>query len=1359
MKLNSLHSLPLVLLAICISVAAYGEPLLLESYEHTVYVDCSNPNATDDATCGSHTHPCCTFSYAVSERVLNSTQVVVSSGNYSLNCTISLSGLTNIALIGIVNGSSQPVVTVTCESGAGLSFVHSSGITIQNVHFSGCGALQNSTSRNFSDHSFSFMQFPVGMYFLFCQRINLTGVSVTNSTGTGMAVYATGGLNYIHNCSFLYNRPPNNNCSFLENTPSRFGGGGLYIEFPYCSPTNQTSCTTIQDSEYNSNASYNISESLFSGNVALETEASIHESQYNFLPPDPHYHNTAGHGGGIALYLCRANDIHISVTECKIERNKAYFGGGIVVSFEEYSVNNRVEVFGSTFSDNHCVYRSAFGGSGGGMTVLFKFSYQASHTHNSMSANHSHFANNTAYFGGGSVIKASPEMEQTDPTNSVYFNECVWTGNYGTVGAALLASAYNISAKRGALLKPVFESCTFENNTGDIPGIVTADYLPIAFSTNVKFLNNGNSSQASSPLTIDQTRVDFLENCQATFHHNKAAYGGAISLHGYAFIIVHRNTSLNFSRNYAQREGGAIYQDPTNTGLLTSGNCFVQYINSSVHPKDWETNFIFDFNRENVHTSNPECNAMVLGSLIPCIWNGYTYSRSQNEMVLSKVFCSDRNNWTFRSNSTNCSCSNQTRTLPNRMTNKSLNVIPGLRSPLNITLLDDYSKNVTKYAVLNVWPATNSAISLPPNALYVTDDSLVMYGESMHNGTLDVDTLPPRHLFASVPVHFQQCPPGFVQTNTTDGHKTCSCERGGFEGSVQCDGSGNANLRRGMWIGKVRSSDDYVVGQSPHIRSGAYSSVVLPQNNVSALDDLLCGQLNREGTLCGRCKKGYGFAVSTYICHHKCVHCKGNSPKYGWTYVAFELILITGFFLIVMTFNISATSGAMNAFVFFAQVMAGSFSINASGDIPLETITHRSDSLVEIYASLYGIWRLDFIFPNLCLSPHLTAQNAYLLLYFKAIYPVFLILVFLAVVWLHDHGVQPFYSCGKWVSRQLRRLRKPWTVQKTVIHALATFLVLSFTKFTELSFFILAPARLIHHDGSIVTWVPRYYGELKYLSAVHIPYFLVATLFLILFVILPTLLLLLLPARTKWGKLFFNKAFKILHINPDGRLHIFLQTFQGSFKDGSGSKGEINCQIFAGIYLLLRFVIFMLASLLPSRDYLIYQQFVCSIAILLFAIFRPYRENRYNILDISAFTLLGTINLLTIFNSLLVAVDVELSPVLFTVQYVLVFVPLIIMIIWFSYTIIKHCCGKHIKLKSFQSTDTPSTIDSAFLDFRRDASLREGESRHRNRCISARKKTLESYNVVHDSAGGEEECNDESSPLIASGPTYGANQH
>ena len=575
-----------------------------------------------------------------------------------------------------------------------------------------------------------------------------------------------------------------------------------------------------------------------------------------------------------------------------------------------------------------------------------------------------------------------------------------------------------------------------------------------------------------------------------------------------------------------------------------------------------------------------------------------------------------------------------------------------------------------------------------------------------------------------------QCPQGNIPVDCNK----YKCKMG-FQGIVKCREDGISTLQRGYWIGKKNSNDnnnnssndtnnnnsndiydEYVVGYIPYIYDGNYSLIELNFSsfNESELNKLICGPLNRKGILCGSCKKGFTPPMS-FMSLRKCIRCQPNK-YYGWILpFLLHTVPITVFFVVVVIFNISATSGSMNSFVFFAQVIATGFSVYASGDVPIGS-EPRQSYVVSISYAVYSIWQLEIFFPGFCYYDSLSTRTVLLLFYLDAIYPLFLIAVFLIIVNLHDHGVQPFYRAGKWVYGKVRRFRQPWTVERTVIHALATFLVLSFTKITAVSFMIIAPARLIDRKGNIFRLVPWYYGDSTYSASW--PCILVAVLFLTTMVIFPTLLLLALPARTRLGKFIFGKILKIFRINQyGGRLEMFLQTFQGSFKDSSGSDYEINCQIFAGLYLLLRFIIFMLYAFLLFQNfnimYLLSQQILCTIAIVMFAIFRPYRKNIHNYLDIGAFSLLATIYTITIYHSYIDLQGDKIHPVLFAIQYVLVYVPLISLILVISWTILRSCCGKYYGNSRLSGQFRRlTTTDEDFVQFARTASMRERESRY-----------------------------------------------
>ena len=61
-------------------------------------------------------------------------------------------------------------------------------------------------------------------------------------------------------------------------------------------------------------------------------------------------------------------------------------------------------------------------------------------------------------------------------------------------------------------------------------------------------------------------------------------------------------------------------------------------------------------------------------------------------------------------------------------------------------------------------------------------------------------------------------------------------------------------------------------------------------DNVSLLNELMCGPLNREDKLCRKCKDGYGIAI--YSCTQECRKCWGHG--YGWVlYYSLELFPVT----------------------------------------------------------------------------------------------------------------------------------------------------------------------------------------------------------------------------------------------------------------------------------------------------------------------------------------------------------------------------------------------------------------------------------------------------------------------------------
>ena len=161
----------------------------------------------------------------------NNTIIVIEPGSYLLAYTSSslFQHVNNIVITGLVAGE----VNVSCEEGAGLTFLQSMNIEIANISFYGCGCEQVSTSRtstmNGNDTDSEFAKYNVALFFQLCVNVTLSRVGVLYSKNIGVQFFATVGNNVIEYSLFAYNTGGSgeSNDTF---------GGGLYIEFPYCLP-------------------------------------------------------------------------------------------------------------------------------------------------------------------------------------------------------------------------------------------------------------------------------------------------------------------------------------------------------------------------------------------------------------------------------------------------------------------------------------------------------------------------------------------------------------------------------------------------------------------------------------------------------------------------------------------------------------------------------------------------------------------------------------------------------------------------------------------------------------------------------------------------------------------------------------------------------------------------------------------------------------------------------------------------------------------------------------------------------------------------------------------------------------------
>ena len=456
------------------------------------------------------------------------------------------------------------------------------------------------------------------------------------------------------------------------------------------------------------------------------------------------------------------------------------------------------------------------------------------------------------------------------------------------------------------------------------------------------------------------------------------------------------------------------------------------------------------------------------------------------------------------------------------------------------------------------------------------------------------------------------CPPWFIPDNTSS--TGCSCYDSYRE--VKC-GLNFTLLHPGYCMTYSSTNETTVYGPCPYI--GYYNTttfvdgffyIQLP-SNVSLLNEFMCGPLNREGALCGKCKDGYGTALYSYTL--ECSKCWGHG--YGWVlYYFLELFPITVMYFLVVIFHIRATSSPLSALVLMSQIVVYTIRLNISLHFYIENkVTGFSYVALKVLLVLCGIWSLDFfrsVIPPFCASSNIRAVHALALEYLAAFYPIFLIIITYICIKLHDSNFRPVVWLWKPFHRHFVHLRRRWDSKASIINAFTTFLLLSFSKTLFASLLLICNSRF-HYNFNFPRKCVSYYDptvdchtqEFTIVAAV-------AGCVLVIFIACPTFLLIVYPTR------LFRKCVSCLGFRRWHTLHMFVESFQGQYKDGT--NGTCDFRGVSASFLILRTLILILfvnrQRLSSKTTELQSAVFVC--ASCFHAITRPYKLNWMNNVDI-----------------------------------------------------------------------------------------------------------------------------------------------
>ena len=1123
-----------------------------------------------------------------------------------------------------ITGKTNHVI-VCSSTNAGLVLKSIDTVSIHNIALRYCGVIYNHPVHSL--RSGNSVNFSAALNILWCANVSVSETEITNSKGTGLLLLHTEeGVVNVSNSQFKENSLPESDPVFSGVE----GGGGILLR------TINTTHT----------AHFNIINCAFKNNTAQNTQVFKFIFTDQFGTPL----SGSGRGGGVfAIVDTLAQHKHVLISNCTFINNQAYLGAGLSLYVEDGALHNSIIIKDSIFKENGCDPRGAGGG------VLISLQQPKATTNNRVQVHNSTFLKNCALLGGGTYF-FTQRSEKRNFGNTIIFINCTWTDNFANVGSAVDFTPHIFHRfSNGFLPTPTFKDCKFFNNTVNIQssdnqkahgeGTLYSSLFNIQFLSSVHFENNSGSAVA-----IVNGDASF-SNANATFISNSAIQGGAIALIGLSSITFGPNYSYLFENNTATDRGGAIYSELLDKhDLIVSRSCFIRHEEDPTVENLGNTKIVFRGNRA---IGSELGNAIFTTSLIPCqvISNGSDYIVLENATEIVEYFGIILDEREPRQTISTDGARFVHGATPFR-------IIPGEEYQLDVQVMDDLNQIVNTALQASIIVNSNRDSKIQVDAAFACiSETVRVQGTPGQQGTLILQTVTLRRSSLALEVVLAPCPPGFELQN-----KQCVCVAHTYLGLTMCNETHmNSVLAQGFWVGLINVDNTTHLATSicplnfcEYQQIDSMTEEVKLPRDPSQLEDTICGP-RRSGVLCSNCKPNY--TVHFHSPNFECKEITETLCKVGWLfYLLSELVPVTLLFVVILAFHISFTSGAVNGFILFTQLL-DTMVIDASGVIKLpESIK----VLTHIYEVTYGFFNLEFFSVNplsFCIWRNATVLDVIAFKYVTVAYALFLTTVVIVFI----------RKCG---ARCLGQHFRITTLKSSVIHGISSFLVVCYSQCIKTSLRLLFNQHLLFQGAHSLTRRVWFRGDIEPFSQEHLLYAIPALLCLLIIGIPPPLLLLAYPLTNKiLAKCGVEESKFVRFFSrmiPVNKLKPLFDSFQGIFRD--------NFRFFAGLYFLYRWtaLVLYISSLTYSAFYsLLGLLFVCIVA--LHAICQPYVKKWHNLLDTVLFTNMVIINIITMihyYGSRVAAGNTDYIKVTGWIQLLLIYIPLMYMA---AYTTVKIC--------------------------------------------------------------------------------------
>ena len=1164
-------------------------------------------------------------------------QINITISQLKLSADVSFTNLNSLDITGIPG-----ITAIVCIAGnAGIILRDVDKLSFQNINLTSCGHVEFDRAQA--------IYYSSAMAIYHCRKVKLEKLVIERSTGVGLKIIAHQGSKInISSAAFKENQlQQKQNTNFPV-----WGGGGIFIRIEKLSNRLYA---------YLSTTVFQFRNCTFENNTA-------NNSHYDHIYTDilGKVNEGFGRGGGMyALFnVGGLTNVNVSLIDCKLIANNAFLGGGLSVkiySNNKRTSNIRIAITDSVFEQNGCnEYRTGFGG-GAHLTL-----HTSLHAGSCISGSHYSLKNvvfkgNCAELGGG-VYHFSNQQDVQD-SNLMILENCMFQENKAHMGSAVMMPPdVTRRLSRGHSITFTFLNCQFFGNivnfNSPVHGQITAGIGTVYISTyNIKFEGyNYFDNNSGSALYVTDSIIDF-EKSNACFRNNTGLQGGAVALIGSSIMIFGRK-SYEFVDNTAQYKGGAVYISLIdNLQFIGSKECFFQYNINSEGPdilaSEWKANVQFVGNRAKDPTAG---HSIYATSLHPCQLISRQNS-SKHELLNSSDVFTERG-FIFDNEgqiATDGAVLRSSKPPP-------LTVIPGEEINHQVEVTDDLGKYINASFWATITEVSNGTRLENTSYSTLVNDKVRVRGKPSQSLALDLNILSPRQTYINLTVELLECPPGFELEDSE-----CVCNLDGYVGLFKCDDDFQSYLLLGYWAGYVDKSNlaTCVCKFCEYNTTNTSNNHVILPRILTDLDKAVCGE-TRTGIACGRCRETFTvhFHSPGFLCKSMLFGC-----KLGWLfYILAELVPVTFVFIIVLVYNINFTSGNINGFILFSQLLS-SIDLTASGiiEIPSTKIKYTT----QAYQIIYGFFNLNFFNSeslSFCLWKGASALDMLAIKYVTILYTMILIVTVICIM----------NKCGgRWLGRYCRIT----TIKASVIHGISSFLMIGYAQCINVSLNLLLQVHMYTAQNREFKQPKRVLlnGEIVYFSKQHLPYAIPALLCLLTVGLLPPALLLTYPLLNKGISLlglednrFVATTYGLLPINT---LKPLLDSFQGCFKD--------NFRFLAGLYFLYRWTILIIRVTTEFSTYYIAISSVLLFILTLHTITQPYLKRVHNIIDTLLLSNLILINFLSLFSYHSSHGQQPINSIISSaaVQLVLICLPLAVLSAYLCVTLCRRAfsygCGCH----------------------------------------------------------------------------------